>query len=96
MRDGLQLFVRRRLSNGLGKLQRERQHVSGTQTNTDNISSHTHTHTDHAQSEIRFKKKERKKESLPANTVEGNQSGKVWEADGRHLQAESCGEGITK
>lgn len=91
MRDGLQLFVRRRLSNGLGELQREGQHVSGTQTNTDNISSHT----DHAQSEIRFKK-QKKKESLPANTVEGNQSGKVWEAEGRHLQAESCGEGITK
>lgn len=35
-----------------------------------------------------------KEESLPAHTVERNQSGKVWEADGRHLQAESCEEGI--
>lgn len=33
-------------------------------------------------------------ERLPAHTVEGNQPGKVWEADGRHLQAESCEEGI--
>lgn len=85
--DGLQLFVRRRLGDGLGKLQREREHISDNTTNKQPaIRSHRSANT-HEWPGLN------KEEILPADTVEGKQSWKVWEAYGGRLQAESFREG---